>query len=77
MYDSLGRTQYSCVEALKGWILEKKEIITEWDDVNVRHVPEKVQFKLKYCTTITVLTYCFVRKCHDSKMVMTVVHFYV
>ena len=34
-------------EALKGWILERKEIITEWDDVNVRYVP---QFKLKYCT---------------------------
>ncbi|XP_065888595.1 uncharacterized protein [Dysidea avara] len=63
VYDSLGRTQYSCVEALKGWILKRKEIITERDDVNVRYVPEKVQFKLK--------------KCHDSKMVMTVVYFYV
>ncbi|XP_065916679.1 sentrin-specific protease 1-like [Dysidea avara] len=41
VYDSLGRTQYSCVEALKGWILEKKEIITEWDDVNFRYIPEK------------------------------------
>ena len=56
MYDSLGRTQYSCVETLKGWILERKEIITEWDDMNVRYVPEKFQFKLKYCTAITVLT---------------------
>ena len=51
MYDSLGRTQYSCVGVLKGWILERKEIIAKWDDLNVRYVSDKVS----NCTYLTVL----------------------
>jgi len=42
VYNSLGHTQYSCVEELKGWILGRKEIITKWDDVNVRYITDKV-----------------------------------